>query len=103
MNNMKIILTLTLSLTFTTILFASVILPPYDKSKLPGLPLPVAYEYAVASLGSATNQFHCVSAEITTSFSSAGEWYFTFYSTNSTPKFVAVEFNGKVIFDNGLR
>jgi hypothetical protein len=33
------------------------------------------------------------------------EWYFTFCSTNSKtmPKLIAVGFNGKVIFDNGLR
>jgi hypothetical protein len=59
----------------------------------------------MTALGSATNQFHCVSANITTTFTSEGEWYFTFYSTssNSPPKFIAVEFNGKVVFDSGLR
>jgi hypothetical protein len=51
------------------------------------------------------NQFHCVSASITTEFTAEGERYFTFFSTNSAtePKLIAVEFNGKVVFDNGWR
>jgi predicted phosphoribosyltransferase len=67
--------------------------------------LPIAYERAVAALGSNANQFHCISANVTTQFSSGGEWYFTFYSTNSSraPKSIAIEFNGKVVFDGGLR
>jgi hypothetical protein len=94
-----------LLLTFVgTILYASYVSPPYDKSKQPGLSLPTGYEYAMTALGSDTNQFHCVSATITTEFSDDG-WYFTFCSTNSKtmPKLIVVEFNGKVIFDNGLR
>jgi hypothetical protein len=85
-------------------LYASLIAPPYDKTKPPGISLPVAYERAIAALDSDTNQFHCVSATITTEFSSEG-WYFTFCSTNSKvmPKLIVVEFNGKVIFDNGYR
>jgi len=88
-----------------TTLYASLILPPYNKTKPPSMPLPVAYACAVVALGSDTNQFHCVSASITTEFTPEGEWYFTFYSTNvnSEPKLIAVEFNGKVIFDNGYR
>ena len=90
---------------FTVIvLYASLIQPPYDNSKPPKMPLPLAYERAEDALGSDTNQFHCVSASITTEFSDDG-WYFTFCSTNSNvkPKLVVVEFNGKVIFDNGYR
>ncbi len=86
-------------------LLASIVLPPYNKSKPPSLPLPAAYERAISTLGAATNEFHCISANITTEFTPEGEWYFTFYSTNSNvaPKFIAVEFNGKVVFDNGFR
>ena len=84
--------------------YASLIQPPYDKSKPPKMSLPVAYENAMVALGSDTNQFHCISASITTEFPDDG-WYFTFCSTNSKtmPKLIVVEFNGKVIFDNGFR
>ena len=95
-----------LSLAFiVTTLYASLVLPPYDKSKPPGITMPVAYECAMTALGSATNQFYCVSASITTEFTSEGEWHFTFCSTNSKamPKLIVVEFNRKVIFDNGYR
>jgi len=91
-------------LAFTTIVFASVIMPPYDNSKPPTLSLPAAYNLAIAAIGSATNQFHCTSASITTDFY-APAWSFNFYSTNTPPKhkcFVVV-FDGKVIEDNGLR
>jgi hypothetical protein len=88
----------------TTALYASLIQPSYDNSKPPRMPLPVAYASAMTALGTDTNQFHCVSATITTEFPDDG-WYFTFCSTNSKslPKFIAVEFNGKVIFDSGDR
>lgn len=94
---------LALALAATT-LYASLVAPPYDKSKPPGMTLPNAYEKAMVALGSETNQFHCVSATITTEFSDNG-WYFTFCSTNSKvpSKLIVVEFNGKVIFDNGYR
>ena len=102
---MKITLTVMLLLVLiTTALYASFISPPYDKSKPPKMPLPIAYERAVTALGADTNQFHCISANVTTEFSDEG-WYFTFCSTNSKimPKLIVVEFNGKIIFDNGLR
>lgn len=84
--------------------YATIIGPPYDNSKPPKMLLPVAYEHAMSALGSDTNQFHCISANITAEFSDEG-WYFTFCSTNSKamPKLIVVEFNGKVIFDNGYR
>jgi hypothetical protein len=71
---------------------------PWDKTKPPALPLPVAYQLAVTKLGSATNQFHCVSASISTEFSTPG-WDFAFYSTNASviPRFLCVEFDGTVI------
>ncbi len=103
---MKSILSLMLLFAFMiSALYASLPLPPYNKSKPPSLSLPLAYERAVAFLGPMTNQFHCISASITTTFTPEGEWYFTFYSTNSnsTPKHIAVEFNGKVVLDSGYR
>jgi len=102
---MKTRLILILALVFTTISFASLVFRPYDKSKPPTLSLPLAYDRAVVALGNETNEFHCVSATITTTFSPDGEWYFAFYSTksNAIPKFIAIEFNGKIHLDNGLR
>jgi hypothetical protein len=80
-------------LASTVVLFASFV-TPYDKTKPPALPLPDAYQLAVAALGSATNQFHCLSAGIEEF--GGGRWLFTFYSTNTPPKtkFVVVEFGG---------
>jgi hypothetical protein len=71
--------------------------PPYDVSNPPSLPLPAAYQLAVASLGSATNQFHCVRATVSEEFGTPG-WDFTFCSTNKPPKYelVTIEFTGKI-------
>jgi len=100
---MKMTINLLLVLTVLAVC-ASAVRPPYDKTQPPKMTLPDAYDRAIAALGPATNQFHCVSATLTNEFSDDG-WYFTFYSTNSNvmPKLVVVEFNGKVIFDNGYR
>jgi hypothetical protein len=54
----------------------------------------------MSALGSMTNEFHCLSANVTTDFASDGEWQFTFYSTNSKPKWVSVEFDGKIHVEN---
>jgi hypothetical protein len=83
-------------LAVSTILFATPIIP-YDNSKPATLSLPAGYELATAALGSATNQFHCISASISTDFGSPG-WFFTYSSTNTPPKYkwVTVEFGGKV-------
>jgi hypothetical protein len=83
------------SIVVSMVLFASPIFL-YDKSKPPRVTLPLAYSQAVNALGQATNEFHCVSAAVTTDFGPDGEWQFTFYSTNSRPKWVTVEFNGKI-------
>jgi hypothetical protein len=96
---MKQKLTVLVVFTITTVLFAGFIVP-YDNSKPPTFSLPVAYERAVIALGSETNQFHCVNASVKTYSSPEGEWVFTFYSTNSRPKFVTVEFNGKIQVEN---
>jgi hypothetical protein len=81
----------------TTAVFATFI-TPYGNAKPPSLSLPIAYERAMTALGVATNQFHCLSAQVTTDFGADGEWQFEFYSTNSPPrpKWVSVEFNGKI-------
>jgi hypothetical protein len=88
-------------LASATIAYASLSIP-YNNAKPPSLPLPVAYEDATAALGFATNQFHCVSATVATSFSPNGEWFFTFCSTNSRLKWVTVEFNGKIHIEDIL-
>jgi hypothetical protein len=101
----KVLTGIVSSVVLITAAYASLVLPPYDKSKPPSLSLPAAYEIAMKALGPATNQFHCISAMVTTQFAVAGEWYFTFYSANSNspPKFIAIKFNGEVVFDSGLR
>ena len=101
---MKTLYILLILLALTTVVFASAILPPYDNSKPPALSLPAAYHLAVTALGSATNQFHCVRASITTDFG-APRWSFTFYNTNTPPRWkcMTVDFEGKTQEDNGLR
>src|ERR1700728_4032238 len=91
-------------LAFCTVVFASIFLPPYDNSKTPTLPLPVAYQIAVAALGSDSNQLHCVSASIITDFGSP-RWSFNFYSTITPPRWkcMTVDFGGKTQEDIGLR
>jgi hypothetical protein len=84
----------------STVALARIVVP-WDNTKPPTLPLPVAYQLAVAKLGSATNQFHCVDARLSNDFGGPG-WYFDFYSTNSSllPRIFCVEFNGAVIEDD---
>ena len=93
---MKVSHPLLILLASTTVLFATLIVP-YDNAKAPTMSLPAGYEAAISALGSATNQFHCISATISTDFGSPG-WFFTFCSTNQPPKYkwVTVEFNGKI-------
>jgi hypothetical protein len=76
---------------------------PYNVAKEPALVLPTAYNQALTALGAETNKFHCVGASIETSLSPDGEWRFTFYSTNLTPKWVTVEFNGKIHVQSTLK
>ena len=87
--------------TLATIVFAH-IGPPYDSSKPPKLPLPVAYRFATAALGSATNQYYCVEAHITTDFG-APCWSFTFGSTNRPEKVMTVDWEGQAQEDDGTR
>jgi len=74
--------------------FASLIMPPYDNSKPPKLSLPDAYQLAVVAMGSATDQYHCVGASITTDFGDP-RWSFTSCSTNkqTRTKWMAVDFS----------
>lgn len=76
-------------------IFATLIVH-YDIKNAPSLSLPVAYEKAETALGAATNEFHCLNAQVTTDYGRDGDWQFTFYSTNSKPKWVTIEFNGKI-------
>lgn len=76
--------------------------PLYDDSKPPTLALPAAYQLAATALGSATNQFHCVSASITLNFG-APRWAFIFCSTNTPPiaRWMTVDFGGKTKEEEG--
>jgi len=74
---------------------------PYDGKIPPKLNIDAAYTKAILALGTATNQFHCVSAtclnHLTTFGSSEGEvhygWTFVFSDTNGNPKNVYVYFD----------
>jgi hypothetical protein len=93
---------LVVSFVFVAALVARPTWPSYDESKPPSLPLPVAYEKAMASLGLATNQYHCVSASVSNKLVRDGEWDFTFTTsapTNGVPnsKQIFVYFDGTVI------
>ena len=84
--------------------FASLLMSPYNNSLPPKLSLPDAYQFAIAAMGSATNQFHCIGASITTDFGDP-RWSFTFCSTNKTMprRWMTVDFSGKTQEDNGFR
>jgi hypothetical protein len=69
------------------VLFAK-FLVPYDSTKPPGLVLPAAYEIAAHTLGSATNDFYCSQAGLSTE--GRPMWYFTFCTTNTPPKIQTV-------------
>jgi hypothetical protein len=93
---MKLSHALLILVASATVVFAHAIMP-YDNAKPPTMSLPVAYEQAIKALGSSTNQFHCISASISTWFGPPG-WYFKFCTTNTPPKYegVTVEFGGKI-------
>ena len=84
--------------------FASLVSPPYDNSKPPKLSLTDAYQFAIAAMGSATNQFHCIGVGITTDFGNP-RWSFTFCSTNKRMprRWMTVDFSGMTKEDNGFR
>ena len=93
---MKLLHVFLVLIAFTRVLLATEFIP-YDNAKPPSLSMPAGYELAVSALGSATNEFHCISASISTDFGTPA-WFFTFYSTSTPPKpkWVTVEFDGKV-------
>jgi uncharacterized SAM-binding protein YcdF (DUF218 family) len=101
-NKSKYLFLILLALALTSL--ASFVMPPYDNSKPPKLSLPDAYQFAIAAMGSTTNQFHCVGASITTDFGDS-RWSFTFCSTNKAmrTRWMTVDFSGKTQEDNGLR
>jgi hypothetical protein len=68
----------------------------YPASTPPAISLPDAYVKATNALSSETNQYHCISAKVVVELSEKGEWQFMFYTTNSNPRWVTVDFNGKV-------
>jgi len=76
---------------------------PWDTAKPAPITLHVAYNRALVALGTLTNEFHCLSARVSTELSNNGEWEFVFYSTNTNtppkPKKVYVEFNGHTQID----
>jgi hypothetical protein len=78
-----LILLIFLLAAITTTLYASLVLPPYNKAKPPSILLPMAYEKAIAAHGSLTNQYHCISANVTTTFSPDGDGILVF--TQQTP------------------
>ena len=90
------------SFMFVAALVARPTWPSYDETKPPSLSLPVAYEKAMASLGQATNQYHCVKASVSNMLVRDGEWDFIFTTstpTNGVPdnKHIFVFFDGTVI------
>jgi hypothetical protein len=88
-------------LGISTVVLARFPSVPWDNTKPPSLALPIAYQSAITLLGQATNQFHCVSANVSREFASPG-WKFTFFSTNASvmPRCFYVEFDGKVYEDD---
>ena len=87
-------------LAVSTVVLARIVIP-WDNTKPPTLPLPLAYQLAATTLGSATNQFHCVTARLSNDFGGPG-WYFYFYSTNASvmQRCFCVKFDGTVIEDD---
>jgi len=75
-------------LAVSAILFAGPAVP-YDTTKQPSLSLPVAYELAAKTLGTATNQFYCSGAQLDTDFGKP-MWSFSFSTTNTPQHFQSV-------------
>jgi hypothetical protein len=85
-----IIILLALVIT-TTLVFAR--LMPYNRKQPPRLPLQDACSLAMTALGTATNQFYCLSAQTMVARSPDGEWLFEFTNTNGAEKHVFVFFD----------
>ena len=65
---------------------------PSDISKEPAVLLSTAYERAALALGSATNEFYCVGADL-----AADYWELDFSATNQSKRNVLVFFTGRTI------
>jgi hypothetical protein len=76
-----IIVVLTLGIT-SSLVFAAVWFN--DPKEVPTISLPDAYRQAITALGSATNTFHCMTAQ----WERPGFWEFSFYNTNGVLKTV---------------
>ena len=87
---------LLLSLLVPSLIVIAAPVFPYDDSQPPSLSLTKGYELAVQALGTATNQFHCISAKLTTHIRTP-RWSFAFCTTNTPPSYkdVSVYFDGK--------
>jgi hypothetical protein len=97
---MKLKIILLTPFLIATVVWGTIIVP-YNNAKSPDLTLSVAYNDALIVLGHKTNQLHCVSANIESSFSSDGDWQFAFYTTNAIPTWVTIEFDGKTHVEEG--
>jgi hypothetical protein len=73
----------------------------WPPAKPPRLSLPDAYVCAEAALGTATNQFHCVSASCLISRSPDGEWMIMFCNTNGVSKTAFVFFDKTTRIEDG--
>jgi hypothetical protein len=73
------------------------VVPSYDPKTPPPVSLPEAYALAVAHIGTATNQFHCVAASCL-EMTNAGftGWTFSFSDTNGQRGRVVVYFDKEV-------
>ena len=72
-----IVLTIVSSIAFAAIWFNA-------PKEVPTISLPDAYRQAMTALGSATNTFHCTTAQ----WEKPGYWEFSFYNTNGDLKTV---------------
>jgi hypothetical protein len=92
------VLVIPVGLAFARLMF-------WPHTKPPPLTLPQAYVEATQALGSATNEFYCVSANAQIAMALDGEWLFSFCSTNGGRKDVVVAFDKNVkpkVVDGGI-
>src|ERR1039457_5986817 len=64
--------------------------PPRQRPDPPVISLTNAYRIAIAAIGPATNQFHCVRTNGNLCWANEGDWIFVFSSTNGHTKAVCV-------------
>ena len=95
----RILIILTVLTMVSSIAFAAMWL--IDKKQAPPVALPDAYRAAATALGSATNEYHCMSAAFMGSYCQPGAWFFHFSSTNGTEKTVIACPDGSVRVQDG--